>query len=234
MKSWIEFWDSEHAIYVNERHKLLHAQTVGRDLIRHISSKDAVVLDHGCGEANYAADVAAHCRQLYLCEAAPGVRQALAQRVSDIANIQANIQVLDPADVEALPDRSLDLVVANSLVQYLTRDQLIVLLGLWRRKLKPSGTLIVADVIPPDISPLTDAAALLRFAWTGGFLLGAVGGLVRTTLSDYRKVRSQLGLSTYSQADFLALLSGQGFSADRVRPNFGHNQGRMTFRAVPG
>jgi ubiquinone/menaquinone biosynthesis C-methylase UbiE len=230
MKSWVDFWDSEHAIYVNERHKLLHAQMVGRDLIRHIPSKDAVVLDHGCGEANYAADVAAHCRQLYLCEAAPGVRQALAERVKDIANIQ----VLDPSAAEALPDRSLDLVVANSLVQYLTRDQLIALLGLWRRKLKPSGTLIVADVIPPDISPLTDAAALLRFAWTGGFLLAAVAGLVRTALSDYRTVRSQLGLSTYSQADFLALLFEQGFIADRVNPNFGHNQGRMTFRAGPG
>jgi SAM-dependent methyltransferase len=230
MKSWVDFWDSEHAIYVNERHKLLHAQMVGRDLIRHIPSKDAVVLDHGCGEANYAADVAAHCRQLYLCEAAPGVRQALAQRVKDIPSIQ----VLDPAGAEAPPDRSLDLVVANSLVQYLTRDQLVALLRLWRRKLKPSGALIVADVIPPDISPLTDAGALLRFAWTGGFLMAAVGGLVRTALSDYRKVRSQLGLSTYSQADFLALLSDQGFIADSVHPNFGHNQGRMTFRAVPG
>ncbi len=228
--TWREFFDGEHALYVNERHKLLHAQTVGRDMIRHIRSKDAVVLDHGCGEANYAADVAAHCRQLYLCEAAPGVRQALAERVKDIANIQ----VLDPAGAEALPDRSLDLVVANSLVQYLSRDQLVALLGLWRRKLKPSGALIVADVIPPDISPLTDAAALLRFAWSGGFLLAGVGGLVRTALSDYRTVRSQLGLSTYSQADFLALLSGQGFIAERVRPNFGHNQGRMTFRAVPG
>jgi ubiquinone/menaquinone biosynthesis C-methylase UbiE len=230
MKSWVEFWDGEHAIYVNERHKLLHAQTVGRDLIRHIPSKDAVVLDHGCGEANYAADVAAHCRQLYLCEAAPGVRQALALRVKNIPNIE----VLDPEAAEALPDRSLDLVVANSLVQYLTRGQLVTLLGLWRRKLKPSDALIVADVIPPDLSPLTDAAALLHFAWTGGFLLAAVGGLVRTALSDYRKVRSQLGLSTYSQADFLALLSDQGFIAERVHPNFGHNQDRMTFRAVPG
>jgi ubiquinone/menaquinone biosynthesis C-methylase UbiE len=230
MKSWVEFWDGEHAIYVNERHKLLHARTVGRDLIRHTPSKDAVVLDHGCGEANYAADVAAHCRQLCLCEVAPGVREALARRVQNIPNIQ----VLDPAGVEALPDRSLDLVVANSLVQYLTRNELVALLGLWRRKLKPSGALIVADVIPPDISPLADAAALLRFAWTGGFLMAAVGGLVRTALSDYRKVRAQLGLSTYSQAAFSALLSDQGFIAERVHPNFGHNQGRMTFRAVPG
>jgi ubiquinone/menaquinone biosynthesis C-methylase UbiE len=230
MKSWVDFWDGEHAIYVNERHKLLHAQVVGRDLIRHIPSKDAAVLDHGCGEANYAADVAAHCRQLYLCEAAPGVRRALAERVKDIPNVQ----VLDPAGAEALPDRTLDLVVANSLVQYLTRDQLIALLGLWRRKLKTTGTLVLADVIPPDTNQLRDAASLLWFGLKGGFLLAAIGGLVRTAFSDYRKVRAELGLTTYSAAEFIVMLADQGFIADRVRPNFGHNQGRMTFRAVRG
>ena len=230
MRSWIEFWDSEHAIYVNDRHKQLHAQAVGRDLIRHIPSRDALVLDHGCGEANYAAEVAQHCRWLYLCEAAEGVRAGVAYRTWRIPNIE----VLDPAGVEALPDRSLDLVVANSLVQYLTRRELIDLLGLWRRKLKPTGVLVVADVIPPDVSPLRDAASLLWFGLKGGFLLAAVAGLVRTALSDYRKVRAQLGLPRIRQADFTMVLADQGFIADRVRPNFGHNQGRMTFRAVRG
>jgi ubiquinone/menaquinone biosynthesis C-methylase UbiE len=230
MRSWVEFWDSEHAIYVNDRHKQLHAEAIGRDLIRHIPSANAVVLDHGCGEANCAAEVAPHCGWLYLCDAAPGVRADLAYRVSRIPNIE----VIAPEGVEMVPDRSLDLVVANSLVQYLTRRDLIDLLGLWRRKMKPTGVLVVADVIPPDISPLRDAASLLLFALKGGFLLAAVGGLVRTALSDYRKVRAQLGLTTYAAPDFIMMLADQGFIADRVRPNFGHNQGRMTFRAVRG
>ena len=207
VKSWVEFWDGEHAIYVSDRHKLLHARAVGRDIIRHIASPDAVVLDHGCGEANYAASVAAHCRQLYLCEAAPGLRQALARRVAVIRNVV----VLAPAEVEGFPAGTLDLVVANSLVQYLTRDELASLLRTWRGRLKPSGVLVVADVIPPDVSPLADAAALLRFAWTGGFLTAALAGLARTALSDYRKIRVQLGLATYSEADFATLLAEAGF-----------------------
>jgi SAM-dependent methyltransferase len=229
VKSWVEFWDGEHAIYVSDRHKRLHARAVGRDIIRHILSPDAVVLDHGCGEANYAASVAAHCRQLYLCEAAPGLRQALTRRVAVIRNVV----VLAPAEVEGFPAGTLDLVVANSLVQYLARDELASLLRTWRDKLKPSGALVVADVIPPDVSPLSDAAALLKFGWQGGFLFAALGGLVRTALSDYRKVRQQLGLSMYREADFMAFLAEHGFQATRVHPNFGHNQGRMTFRAVP-
>ena len=229
MKSWIEFWDSDHPLYVNDRHKLLHARAVGRDIIRHIPTPHAAVLDYGCGEALYATEVAGHCRRLVLCEAADALRDRLARRVAAIGNIE----VLDRAGVERLAPGTIDLVVANSLVQYLTRDELVALLVMWRAKLRPDGVLIVADVVPPDVSPVSDAAALLRFAWKGGFLFAAVVGLVRTVLSDYGKIRRQFGFATYGQADFIALLAAAGFQAERTRLNFGHNQHRMTIRAVP-
>jgi SAM-dependent methyltransferase len=228
IKSWVDYWNSDHSIYVSDRHRSLHASAVGRDILSHVQSRDAVVLDHGCGEAAYAADVAAGCGRLILCEAAPAVRFSLARRVAGISNIT----VLGAEEVTALPDRSLDLIVANSLVQYLSREQLGQLLTLWHRTLKPQGRLLIADVIPPDVSPLTDALALLRFGWSGGFLGAAVLGLIKTALSDYRRLRATLGFSTYSEAGFVALLRDHGFAAERIRPNFGHNQSRMTFQAT--
>jgi SAM-dependent methyltransferase len=230
MRTWIDFWNSEHAIYVNDRHKALHSAAIGQDIARHIPSPEAVVLDHGCGEALYAADVARKCGRLILCEAAEKTRQGLSTRTAGIANVE----VVDPAAVERLGEATLDLVVASSLVQYLSRDELDALLDLWRRKLKPGGALVIADVIPPDVSPLTDAGALLRFAWNGGFVFAALGGLVRTFLSDYGKIRKQLGFSIYRETDFIDLLAAHGFKGERVHPNFGHNQARMTFRARPG
>jgi SAM-dependent methyltransferase len=228
VKSWVEFWDGDHAIYVNERHKRLHAAAVGRDIIRHIPTAHAAVLDYGCGEALYAADVAARCRRLVLCEAAQGVREALAMRVAGIANVE----VVDPAAAQRLPAGTIDLLVANSLVQYLRRDELLTLLTVWREKLRPDGALVVADVIPPDISPLADAMALLKFAAKGGFLVAAVAGLVRTALSDYSRLRRELGLATYSEAVFIALAAEAGLRAERIHPNFGHNQHRMAFRVM--
>lgn len=227
MKSWIDYWNSDHPIYVNDRHKSLHAAAVGRDILRHVSSANAVVLDHGCGEALYAETVGQGCGTLILCEAAPAVREKLAQRVS--AN--PRISVIGANEVAALADASLDLIVANSLLQYLTREELAGLLHLWREKLKPDGRLVIADVIPPDVSPVTDATALLSFAWKGGFLVPALAGLVKTALSDYRKIRSTLGFSTYQEADFIQLLAQNGLKTTRIHPNFGHNQARMTFRA---
>jgi SAM-dependent methyltransferase len=225
MRSWIEFWDASHAIYVNDRHKQLHAQSIGQAIARHIPSPKATVFDHGCGEALYGVDIAARCGRLILCEAAPSVRAKLTVRLAG----HPKIEVVGPEGLAALPDDTLDLVIANSLVQYLTRDDLATLLDTWRRKLKPGGELIVADVIPPDIGPLTDALALLRFAWAGGFFTAALVGLVRTAFSDYRKIRVELGFSTYREEEFLSLLRTHGYEAARVQPNFGHNQARMTF-----
>ncbi len=228
MKSWIDYWDGTHAIYVSERHKQRHAAAVGRDILQQVHAPDAVVLDHGCGEALYAEAVAAGCRRLILCEAAPAVRGKLAARVAG----HATIEVIGAEAVAGLADASLDLVVANSLVQYLTRAELSGLLDLWRGKLKPGGSLVVADVIPPDVRPLTDALALLKFGWQGGFLGAALLGLARTAVSDYRNVRATLGFSTYAEAELVALLGAHGFEGRRLRPNFGHNQARMTFRAA--
>lgn len=227
MRSWIDFWNADHAIYVNDRHKQLHAEAVASDIARHIASPAAVVLDHGCGEAFYAEDIARRCGRLILCDAAPKVCAALAERMAGARNVE----VIEPIGVTQLADASLDLVVVNSVLQYLSRRDLEDLLDLWRVKLKPDGRLVIADVIPPGVSPLRDAAALLLFATRGGFLVPALTGLARTALSDYGRIRKSLGFSMYAEGEFVDLLARHGLAAIRVHPNFGHNQARMTFSA---
>jgi ubiquinone/menaquinone biosynthesis C-methylase UbiE len=227
MASWIDYWNSDHPIYVNDRHKALHASGIARDFARHIKSREATVLDYASGEALYAEDVARLCKQLVCSDAAPAVREKLAERVASLGNIE----VQSAEQTETLPDASFDLIVVNSLLQYLTLDQLSTLLSLWRRLLKADGRLVIADVIPPNVNPVKDATALLSFGLKGGFAGAAVKGLVKTALSDYRKLRGELGFTMHNEYDFLAMLSRHGFSAERVRPNFGHNQARMTFTA---
>jgi SAM-dependent methyltransferase len=227
--NWRDFWDQDTPIYVGDRHKVLHYQRIANDIAAFISSPAAHVLDHGCGEALSADRVAARCARLYLCDAAPSVRDKLASRFRG----HPKIAVLAPEDVEDIPDASLDLVVANSLLQYLSFDEFRGLLRLWRGKLKPEGQLVLADVIPHEVNPVTDARALLSFAWQGGFLVRALVGLARTAASDYRKLRNELGLSQYGEAEMIEILQGEGFAAERSRRNVGHNPARMTFVAKP-
>jgi hypothetical protein len=73
--------------------------------------------------------------------------------------------------------------------------------------------------------------ALLRFALTHGFLKDAFFGLLSTALSDYRLLRSRIGLQRYSEAEMVAKLAAAGFTASRAHSNIGHNPWRMTFVA---
>lgn len=227
IRDWVSFWDNPHSIYVNARHADVHYRDVAQAIIGFIPGRAARVLDFGCGEALHAEAVAAAAGRLILCDAAPSVRESLAQRFAGIGNIEA----LAPEAVQALPAGSLDLIVANSVVQYLTRAELEALLASWRRLLAPAGTLVVADVIPPEVGALSDLLALLRYAAAHGFLLAALAGVARTATSSYRSLRSRLGIARYREADFLALLAAAGFSAERRPRNIEHNQSRMTFIA---
>jgi SAM-dependent methyltransferase len=227
VRDWTEFWDQPHSIYVNARHFDVHYRDIAQGIIALLPGPNARVLDYGCGEATHADLVAADAAELILCEAAPTVRAKLARRFADIGNIR----VLAPDQVEQLPDESIDLLVANSLVQYIAPAELDRLLAVWRRLLAPSGALIVADVIRPGVGVVTDTVALLRYAARNGFLLAAIVGVARTVFSGYRRLRTELGISCYDEAEFLKKLAAAGFSAERLPFNLEHNPARMTFRA---
>jgi SAM-dependent methyltransferase len=220
---WTRFWDTNHSVYVSPRHLDSHYRHIAGDILRVLPHREARVLDHGCGEALHAGRVADACGALHLCDAAPTLRTRLAERFAD----QPKIRIVSPEDVESLPAGDLDLVVANSLAQYLPPADLTKLIALWRRLLKPDGRLILADIITPNQTAITDAAALLRFAAANGFLIDAVGGLARTFFSDYRKLRAELGLTRYAEDELIGMLSANGFSARRLEPNFGYNNARL-------
>jgi ubiquinone/menaquinone biosynthesis C-methylase UbiE len=227
--SWRDYWNADTPIYVNDRHKLLHYQLIARDIAALVPGPGAHVLDHGCGEALSAGRVAAACARLYLCDGAPLVRGRLAERF----RAEPRISVLAPEEVAAIPDASLDLVVVNSLLQYLSLEEFGDLLGIWHAKLKETGRLVLADVIPHETGPLDDVRALLAFAWEGGFLIAALAGLVRTALSDYRRLRAELGLAHYGEEELIQILRERGYSVRRYPTNIGHNRARMTFEASP-
>ena len=229
MSDWVEFYDSAHSIYVNARHKDVHYRDVAKGIAALAPGPQARVLDYGCGEAVHADFVAACARELILSDAAPTVRRAVAARFAG----HGNIRVISTEEVETLPDKSLDLIVANSLVQYLDGATLDRLLRLWRRLLTPGGALVIADVIPPHVGTASDVLALLRYAARNGFLGAALIGLVRTAFSPYRKLRAQLDLARYTEAEFLARLTSAGFKAERLTHNLEHNPQRMTFMAHP-
>jgi ubiquinone/menaquinone biosynthesis C-methylase UbiE len=227
MDDWIDYYDSTHTIYASRRHRDLHFQLIARDIIGYISTPDAVVLDYACGEALSAARVADACGKLYLAEPAPGVRGRLIARFAP--NTKIGVRSLD--DLRKMDEKSVDLVIMNSVAQYMTSAELDAAFAVIRRLLKPGGRLILGDILRPEVGMPRDVIALLRFASTHGFLKDALIGLISTALSDYRQLRSRVGLQRYGEAEMIAKLAAAGFTASRAHFNIGHNPWRMTFVA---
>lgn len=229
--SWRDFFQKDVPLYVNERHKLLHHRKIVNDyrelLIQLGVDQDCVVLDYGCGEALSAGELSKNCRKLWLYDPSTYVQS----RLQELYSKNEHIRILTQDDLDHIPEKSVDVIIITSVMQYLTPQDHEQVLNKAHRLLKPSGYLILADLIPQDTSAITDTKALLRFAWEGGFFIPALIGLVRTYFSDYRHLRTRFGLSTFTHSQIIDLLKNAGFEANRHAHNVGHNQNRMTYVA---
>jgi len=171
--------------------------------------------------------VADACSKLFLAEPAPGVRGRLIARFAP--NTKIRVRSLD--DLRKMEERSIDLVVMNSVAQYMTPDELDSAFAVIRRMLKPGGRLVLGDILRPEVGMARDVLALLKFAKSHGFLKDALYGLASTALSDYRQLRTRVGLQRYSEDEMIEKLDAAGFAGSRAPFNIGHNPWRMTFVA---
>jgi SAM-dependent methyltransferase len=228
MKSWLDFWNAPNAIYVSRRHQEAHYAKVAIGIGGFVpAGGDAAVLDWGCGDAFMADALAQTCRTLLLYDRAVATRGRLMSAYAG----SPKIHVLGEVALEALPDASIDLIVVNSVVQYLSASQFADALRLFYRLLKRDGRLLLGDIIAPDTPLVGHATTFLRFAWRNGFFIAALVGLARNFVSPYRKLRRDAGYACYTQMQMLDLLDSHGFAGERLASNIAVSQLRSSYLA---
>ena len=186
------------------------------------------VLDFGCGEALYAEELAKRCAQLVLVDSSKNMRETLISRTKSVNSIS----ILDLEEFDDLSNNSFELIIVNSVFQYMQLDETQTTLRKLSSKLKSNGKLIIADVIPPDLSMVSDVISLLKFGLRKGFFFMSLVGMLKTFFSNYTSLRREVGLSVYSIEDFTNLLIQNGFEVKLMPKNFGHNQSRKCFCAT--
>ncbi len=225
--SWLDFWNGEHRLYANERHLKAHYAQIAADVLALLPNKAVDLLDWGCGPALGAPAWADAGVRVSLYDKAHTNQVKLAAAFGK----DSRVRVLTDADYAALPAESFDVLLVNSVLQYLTADEFRGVLPELRRLIRPGGRLFLADVIPPTAGMFDDVKTLLGAGWRYGFLFAAVGSLAHTCLSGYRKLRQRLGLTVYTPDQMFDVLKAAGFEAVRVPTNIGFSQHRMLFDA---
>lgn len=221
---WIDFWNGQHHIYVNSVHKVAHDRLITRGIASYISV-GSQVLDYGCGQNTSVEELSMKPARLTLCDAAKTVRSLLHSRFPS----HDRIKIISPEELKLQPDGSFDLIVMHSVAQYLTKTEMTSLMIEFHRLLKCGGTLILGDIISETQSAVADVEALLKFARDERFFFAAIWGLVRTSISPYRKLRANLGLATYNPEAVSSLMETAKFACRRAERNIGHHQKRSTY-----
>jgi SAM-dependent methyltransferase len=225
--SWLAYWDAPNTSYVSERHRRAHYDVVFAGVRPHLPGRDGVVLDWGCGDALAAERMAEIVGTLLLYDAAPSIRE----RLQRLHGTHPGISILDDAGLGRVTGASVDLVILNSVVQYLGEQELAQALTLFGNLLKPGGSLLVGDVIDPGTPMLRHVTTFLGFALRRGFLPAAVAGLAQTSASPYRRLQREVGLRSYTPAEMIGLLARHGFTAEQLAANIAVSRHRAAYRA---
>lgn len=181
------------------------------------------LLDFGCGYGHVAGLLAPHFGGIALYDAAKGMQDAAAERLGRLGNVA----VWNPDG----PTR-FDVVVVNSVVQYLTADELTGRLREWRTILAPGGRVLLSDLIPPGHSTWSDAVALAKFSVRKGYFFRAL----RKTLSErkrYAAVADATPLYRPSRDELTRLAADAGFAVSYLPRNLTHFPGREAAMLTP-
>ena len=166
---WESYWEG-----LNDRQQLFREQS--DEYIRNLDStlgldSRARVLDFGCGFGYVAELLAPRVGELFLWDSSANMRRRARLNVAG----HQNIRFLDLSDSKPLSgELQFELILVNSVVQYMTFDEFSAWLLRWRNMLAPGGRIVVSDLIPPDYPAIWDIVDLLRLSARRGFLVRAI------------------------------------------------------------
>lgn len=204
-------WRSYHRWNRRDEHL---AELWVRKLVKHLRGRDWLgpqsrVLDFGCGYFDVGIGVADRVGRIDGFDPDELTLDVVRQRVKPNSPTELF------GAVEAIPRRSYDLIIANSVVQYLGGDgDLARTLALFRDLLRGRGTVLLGDLIPPRYSSALDA---LRSLWVACRHRMTLAMIVHLWKAAFKGTRLQLYQVAPSRIAELA--ADAGFACELLRTN---------------
>jgi cyclopropane fatty-acyl-phospholipid synthase-like methyltransferase len=228
IKSWRDYFDRlgpQSPLYRTQAHLYVASlsATVGLD-------KRHRVLDFGSGFGFVAALLAPLVAELWWWDPSLNMRSVAEQNLASFSNARY-------CDLSALIDAGpktgewqgspFDLILVNSVAQYMAPEELTAWLPRWRTMLTPGGKLVLSDLIPPHHSGLSDVADLFRLGVRHGSAFRAasetLGGV-----AHYWRTRNAAPLTRIGQKELIERAAGAGLDTTFLPGNLTHFRWRCT------
>ena len=184
-------------------------------------SSETRILDFGCGHGYLAYLLADRVKNVYIHDASPSMME-----IARYANGKKNNVIA----LEKLPGNTptMDYILANSVIQYMTPDILKDTLRLWRTLLKDEGKIIVSDVLTENLRFFSEILGLLTFSLSQGYLMGQLSQLASLLFSNYSKVARECPLTYYPHGLLRNLATETKLSVEILDKNLVYGRSRYS------
>jgi cyclopropane fatty-acyl-phospholipid synthase-like methyltransferase len=206
---WVAYFDRLEDSPLHRAQSALYVRSLSAEVGLH---RDQRVLDFGCGFGFVVALLAPLVSEVWWWDQSPNMRAAASRATAELYNTRPYDLSPSPLLGDKTDRGTFDLILVNSVAQYMTPDELWSWIGRWRDVLSPDGRIVLSDLIPHEHGQLSDMMDLFRFAALHGSpfraatqALGDVGGyrrasravpLVRVGARDLTRHASDAGLET--------------------------------------
>jgi cyclopropane fatty-acyl-phospholipid synthase-like methyltransferase len=188
------------------------------------------VLDFGCGFGFVARLLAPHVSEVWFWDASENMRAEARRTTADLPNARlcdVPAALSEDGDRVAWQSPTFDLILVNSVVQYMDPAEVPRWLARWRAMLSAEGRLIMSDLIAPEHRSLWDVADLLRLGVRRGLALRgaaeALGGV-----RSYRRTSRTVPLLRVAPDDLISRAGSAELDVEVLPQNLTHFTKRWT------
>lgn len=171
------------------------------------------VLDFGCGFGFVARTLASRVAAVTMWDASPSMRRRAAASVAGLMNAHVLEEPPCAADGERF-----DLIIANSVIQYMTLTEFQGWLRAWKHLLADCGRIVIADILPVYLQSHRDMVDQVIFGVRRGFLVTALKeGVLESR--RYWTMRHACPLTRFSRQELGVLADSAGLEVEFLSRN---------------
>ena len=220
--AWRVFWERTNSPAIE-----LEAADYVRRLVEYLRpSGTENVLDFGCGFGHVATGLSPHVGSIGLWDRTEAVLREAAESTSLLANVKT-VDLSDPS-----LESSFDVILLNSVLQYIPTEDLPTLLKQLRRLISSGGQVILSDVPTTEAHLGGETLEWIRFNRRQGKL----GQAITFAIGNWRRYSSARREQPLILTDRTALARtarSAGFDTRVLDHNLTFRAGRSTFLLTP-
>ena len=185
---------------------------------------DARVLDFGCGFGLLSEAISPHVAEIAVWDTAANMRSIAYARLSAVKNVgfvDLSSRGLDMAAGE------FDFILVNSVIQYMTFEELCAWLHRWKTLLGPSGRLVISDIMTHNYSFFRDLSAFLSICLRNGVLIRSIMAGIKE-IGNYSEVKASRPLLRLDAAQISEAAGGADLAVEILPKNLTYHYGRLS------